>query len=554
MPGLTEHLLAAGFPEATLTEAAPGESLIARLWAAEGIDQERVLKVLSDYFDLPAAFRLEETISPRDLGDVPLAWLKANLVAPIRFEDATLTVALADPTDLALLADLRLAFKARRVELRLAPPAEIQAAVARLYEGYSAATQEAIEEIDGETAGLSLADLVDETEDLIDATSDAPVVRLLNLIMVEAVKRRASDIHIEPYRDKLKVRYRIDGLLHDVHTPPRRLAAAISSRIKVLSDLDIAERRLPQDGRFRINVANQEIDVRVSVMPTSFGERIVLRLLNKAQAMLSLTELGMADDTLTRLMELIARTSGIILVTGPTGSGKTTTLYAALSAINTPEKNILTVEDPVEYQIPGVGQMQITTKVGLTFARALRSILRHDPDVIMVGEIRDVETAQIAIHASQTGHLVFSTLHTNDAVGALTRLLDMGIEPFLISSSLAAVLAQRLVRLICPHCKEETEPPRELLDRLGLSRADGPFYAGRGCEQCFGSGYLGRAGIFELLVVDEPIRELVMARASAGTITAKAAEGGMRSLLSAGAVKVKNGQTTPAEVLRVVHA
>lgn len=551
---LESHLLEQGLPASLIEKAKTADSgLVSSLWAEKDLDEAGLLKSLADFFGLPLQRHPDSELSPQELGRLPLAYLKANRVVPLRLEGEILALALADPTNLALLNDLRLVYDVPCLELYLASPREIALAISRLYDRLTAATPEAIQEINGEAAGLSLSDL-EEIEDLMDATTEAPVVKLVNLILVEAVKRRASDIHIEPYRDQLKVRYRVDGLLYDVHTPPRGLAPAISSRVKVMSDLDIAERRLPQDGRFQIKVADQEIDVRVSVVPTAFGERIVLRLLNKSQSLLTLSQLGLADDTFAQLDRLISRTSGIILVCGPTGSGKTTTLYAALQAINTPEKNILTVEDPIEYQIRGVGQMQMNPKVGLTFARALRSMLRHDPDVIMVGEIRDVETAQIAIHAAQTGHLVFSTLHTNDAAGAITRLVDMGIEPFLIASSLSGVLAQRLIRCLCPNCRRQADYPAAVLAELGLSPQDGPFFEGAGCPDCLESGYLGRTGIYELLKIDEPIRELILSRAAAGRIQAAAVEAGMRSLIADGALKVKAGLTTPQEVIRVVHA
>ena len=554
MLGLAEHLVSSGLSPGPINLAREeGEDLVGSLWASKEIEEAQLLEALSTYYGLPVRESLESRLTPAQLGLVPLTYLKSNRLVPLALAGDTLTLALAAPARSAVLNDLRVVFDAPRLEGRLAPPREIAAAINRLYDRLTSATPEAIQEIDEEAAGLSFSDL-DEIEDLMDVTSEAPVVKLVNLILVEAVKRRASDIHIEPYRDKLKIRYRIDGLLYDVHTPPRGLAAAISSRIKVMSDLDIAERRLPQDGRLQIKVAEQEIDVRVSVVPTAFGERIVLRLLNKSAALLTLSQLGFSEAAHDLLHQLITRTAGIILVTGPTGSGKTTTLYAALQVINTPEKNILTVEDPIEYQIGGVGQMQINPKVGLTFAKALRSMLRQDPDIIMVGEIRDVETAQIAIQASQTGHLVFSTLHTNNAAGAMTRLNDMGIEPFLIATSVSAVLAQRLVRRICPHCRQETDYPTAVLAEVGLKPENGPFFESSGCDECLGSGFFGRCGIYELLVVDEAIRETILGRAAAGQIQAAATKAGMITLLEDGALKIRAGVTTPQEVIRVVHA
>lgn len=550
---LAEHLLAGGLGPAEIEAAqAAGPDLIHELWRVEGLDQAALMDGLSSFFGLPVAYTLDDEYGFGPPADVPPSYFKKHLICPLRKESGTLTVALAEPHRRAVLDDLRIIFDVSRMNLLLAPPEEIRAGINRLYSRQSSAANEAIQRLDEEAADLSWSEL-EEAEDLMDATSDAPVVKLVNSLLVEAVKRRSSDVHIEPYRDSLKVRYRIDGLLYDVHSPARRLGPAISARIKVMSGLDIAERRLPQDGRFQIRVADQEIDVRVSVVPTSFGERIVLRLLNKVESLLTLADLGLGQGTVDELRRLIGLTSGIILVTGPTGSGKTTTLYAALSEINTPEKNILTVEDPIEYQVPGLGQMQVNPAIELTFARALRSILRHDPDVLMVGEIRDGETARIAIHASQTGHLVFSTLHTNDAAGAVTRLVDMGVEPFLIASSLSGVVAQRLVRRICPDCRVEADYPSDLLAELGLAAGE-RLYKGAGCPTCFETGFQGRVGIFELLTLDEGIKELVLERSSSGRIAARAVELGLQTLLKDGADKVRLGLTTPEEVLRVVHA
>jgi len=551
---LSEHLLAEGFAPGVIESArSAGPGLVGGLWSAEEVDQTELLESLGRFFDLPVARELNEELTPDQLHQVPPAYFKSHRICPLKLEGETLTLAMADPQDLALFNDLKIIFGVTRLKVILAPPKEISVAVNRLYSRQTSGANKALEDLDEEAAGLSWSDL-ERAEDLMDATTDAPVVKLVNSLLVEAVKRYSSDIHIEPYRDTLKVRYRIDGLLYDVHTPPRGLAAAISSRIKVMANLDIAERRLPQDGRFQIRVADQEIDVRVSVVPTAFGERIVLRLLNKSQSLYTLADLGLSDEARTRLGQWIRRTSGIVLATGPTGSGKSTTLYAALLAINTPEKNILTVEDPIEYQIPGLGQMQVNPVIGLTFARALRSVLRHDPDILMVGEIRDVETAKISIQASQTGHLVLSTLHTNDSAGAVTRLVDMGIEAFLIASSLTGVVAQRLVRRLCPHCRQEADYPARLLGELGLSPADGPFHKGGSCEKCFGTGFQGRLGLYEMLPITDPIRELILARASSGEITARAVQLGLKTLVRDGADKVKTGLTTPEEVLRVVHS
>jgi general secretion pathway protein E len=382
------------------------------------------------------------------------------------------------------------------------------------------------------------------------------VIRLVNLIFFQAVKERASDIHIEPFQKELKVRYRIDGILYNRLSPPKRYQPAIVSRLKVMAKLDIAEKRLPQDGRIPIKVADKDIDIRVSIIPTSFGERVVLRLLDKSSVHLGLEEIGLFPEHLKTLEELIRRPNGILFVTGPTGSGKTTTLYAALSRINSSDKNIVTIEDPVEYQLFGIAQIQVNPKIGLTFAHGLRSILRHDPDVILVGEVRDVETAEIAIQAAMTGHLVFSTLHTNDAASAITRLIDMGIEPFRIASVVRAIVAQRLVRVLCPECKQTYDPEPEALRDAGIhpARIRGKaVYRGKGCPACAGTGYRGRTGIYETLSVSEPIRQLIMRKADSTTIAQKALEEGMKALRDDGAEKVLAGITTLEELIRVTQ-
>jgi general secretion pathway protein E len=399
-----------------------------------------------------------------------------------------------------------------------------------------------------------LAHELDEPQDLLDATDEAPIIRLVNSVLFQAVRQRASDIHFESFERGLVVRYRIDGVLYPVLTPPKRLQSSIIARLKIMAGLNIAEKRLPQDGRFAIRTAGKDVDLRVSVLPTSHGERVVLRLLEKENRLLNLTEMGFSTDRLSSIQQLIQLAHGIILVTGPTGSGKTTTLYAALSQINAPDKNIITVEDPVEYQLLGVGQMQVNPKINLTFAAGLRSILRQDPDVIMIGEIRDRETAEIAIHASLTGHLVFSTLHTNDAASAATRLIDMGIEPFLVASSVMAVLAQRLLRQICPDCKKPYRPTVDELIRLGLD-GKGPFtfYRGAGCPNCSQTGYRGRTGIYELLVLDDEVRRLIGAKADSSVIKQAGIAKGMITLKQEGAMKVAQGVTTTEEVMRITQ-
>lgn len=390
----------------------------------------------------------------------------------------------------------------------------------------------------------------------MDLDDKAPVIKLVNLMIYQAAKSRASDIHIEPYEKELKIRFRIDGVLHNTLSPPKRYQSAIISRVKIMSNMNIAEKRLPQDGRIKIKMPDREIDLRVSTIPIVHGERVVMRLLDRGAMFYGLEEMGFSPDKLERFSRLIALPYGIILVTGPTGSGKSTTLYGALSRINTEDRNILTIEDPVEYRIPGIGQIHVKPKINLTFASGLRHILRQDPDVIMVGEIRDLETAEIAIQASLTGHLVFSTLHTNDAAGAITRLIDMGVEPFLVSSSVIAIMAQRLVRVICPKCRERYVPPPETLRALGLSPADlpdGTVSRGKGCDHCMGTGYRGRSGIFELLVIDDEIRQLVLDRISSNVIKKTALGKGMLTLRGDGAQKVAKGITTIEEVLRITQ-
>jgi general secretion pathway protein E len=395
---------------------------------------------------------------------------------------------------------------------------------------------------------------IEEIGDLLDDTSDSPVIRLVNLMFSQAIRDNASDIHIEPYQNTLKIRERLDGILHDMLSPPKQVQAALVSRIKIMARLNIAEKRLPQDGRIELKVADREIDVRVSTLPTAFGERVVLRLLKKSSVLLSLADLGLPEARLAPFAAAIKAPTGIILVTGPTGSGKTTTLYAALCAINTTDINIITIEDPIEYRIDGIGQVQVNPKIDLTFASGLRSIVRQDPDVILVGEIRDSETAEIAMQSALTGHLVFSTLHTNDAAGAITRLRDMGIEPFLLASSLNVVLAQRLVRVICPHCKEPYVPSAEMWSRIGLhpERYLGQrAFRGKGCDHCLHTGYRGRRGIFELLPMSPAMKSLVLTTADANEIRQQAMAEGMVSLAEDGADKVAQGQTTIEEVYRV---
>jgi general secretion pathway protein E len=521
------------------------------------ISEDELRQAQAQHLGLPYWKELSESAFDTSLMiQVPLAFARQHKLVPVRMEDGVVLVAMSNPLDLQPLDDVSLLLQAPVAPI-LSTESEILNALNRLYESSSQTAAQVIEDLDAEEMGRLAHDL-EGTQDILDQDSEAPIIRLVNSILSQAVRDRASDIHLEPFERILKVRYRIDGVLHEVLAPPKRLQSAITSRLKIMADLNIAERRLPQDGRITIRVRNREIDIRVSVIPTAFGERLVLRLLDKSGTMFNLEDIGFAKELFESYNRLIHRSNGIILVTGPTGSGKTTTLYGTLHRINSPEVNILTVEDPIEYQLNGIGQVQVNPKIDLTFASGLRSFLRQDPDIIMVGEIRDRETAEIAIQASLTGHLVFSTLHTNDAASAVTRLLDMGVEPFLISSSVLAMMAQRLVRLLCPSCRAAITPSPETLRELGLTEADyvrqgGQCYCAQGCDACHGTGYRGRTGIYELLVMDDSIRTLVMQQANASTIKTAALQRGMRTLLQDGAWKVLQGHTTAEEVLRVTQ-
>jgi len=479
------------------------------------------------------------------LSQVPSEFAMRHQVLPVREEDHTLVVAVADPFDVTVLDDLRL-LTSRDVRAVVASPRKISEAIEQSY------MQKMFRDIDDMQAEeVAEEDL--EIADLQKMAREALVIKLVNLILHQAIQERASDIHVEPQEGALRVRYRVDGVLHDASSPPRHLHPAIISRVKIMSDMDIAERRLPQDGRVRIKLGPRMIDLRVSIIPTLHGESAVIRLLDRSAGLMALTDLGMPQDTFVQFRRVISRPHGIILVTGPTGSGKTTTLYAALHEIYSPEKKVITIEEPVEYELPGANQIGVRPEIGLTFASGLRHMVRQDPDIIMVGEIRDRETAGIAIHAALTGHLVFSTVHTNDAAGAITRLLDMGIEPYLVASSLIGVLAQRLVRTLCPRCKVAFEPTPEELREIRLSRdemdARTLYHTGH-CELCR-KGYLGRTGVFELLPVDEELRRQIIDKVPSNQIKQRAVEKGMRTLLADGRQKVLEGKTAIEEVMRV---
>ncbi len=450
--------------------------------------------------------------------------------------------------------DVLSVFSSMPVEKRYVPRAEFLEYLGTFKEEQGREVVIGVVEDLGESALTEIAQEIPSGHDLLDdAANEPPIIKLVNLLFSIAVKDRASDIHIQPLEKDLRVRYRIDGLLYDTYTPPKRAQNAIVSRIKVMAGLDVAEKRLPQDGRIKVRVAEKEIDVRVSIIPSSFGEQVVMRLLDRGAALIGLDAIGMVLELEKTIVSLISRPQGVFLVTGPTGSGKTTTLYAMLQYINTPEKNILTVEDPVEYILEGIGQIQVNPKIQLDFAKALRSFLRQDPDVIMVGEVRDEETARIAIQAALTGHLVFSTLHTNDSASALTRLVDMGIEPYLLTSSITAILAQRLVRKVCPHCREVYEPTdfeRGLLEEYSNGHGN-VVYKGKGCPECLNTGYLGRIGIFELLTLNSKLRHMVQEKASSEEIKAEAVKDGMLTLRQDGIKRALAGDTSLAEIMRV---
>ena len=481
-------------------------------------------------------------------------WLEQYGLLPLRVDGGTLVIGTwLDHVEPLALDDLRLLFGAR-VVLERFNEHDLRTAIRRVYAPEAATAEGVIAGLTGEARAVIDVDEI-PLDDLLHLANEAPVVRLVNLLLIEALDARASDVHLEAYQDGLRVRYRVDGVLQNAPSPPPHLTAAIISRLKIMAELDIAERRLPQDGRIRLRLQNRQVDVRVSTVPTLRGESVVLRLLDKERGRISLTELGMAADTLELFTEVVSRPHGIVLVTGPTGSGKTTTLYAAVEMIRTGREKILTVEDPVEYELAGVPQVPVNEKVGVTFAAALRSLLRQDPDIILVGEIRDAETAQIATQAALTGHLVLSTLHTNDAPTALTRLLDLDVAAYLVASTVDAVVAQRLVRVICTNCKTETTPDKAAahrlnLEELGLTRV----WKGRGCDECRGTGYRGRTGLYELLVMDNELRLEVQRRRGSEELRSMGIAKGMRTLLEDGLRAARAGVTTLDEVLRVARA
>ena len=536
----------------------PGQELADVLVDMGALEPQRLARAVAQEYGLPFQAHIDEhTLENELVAKVPINYAKKNRLLPLAGDGLVVTVAIADPANYEALDDLHVLF-GKTIAAVVAPAEVIAEAINHAYDQASTTTaQDLMIDLDEERLDLVASELASEPRDLLEADDAAPIIKLVNGLLSQAVKDRASDIHIEVFERDLVVRFRVDGMLYDVLSPPKRFHAAITSRVKVMSGLNIAEKRLPQDGRIRVRIAGRDIDIRVSTIPTAFGERIVLRLLDRAQAAMevNLDRLGFSGDNLRKIDRLIHQSHGIILATGPTGSGKTTTLYSCLSRINSPEKNIITIEDPIEYQLHGIGQMQVSPKIDLTFASGLRSILRQDPDVIMVGEIRDSETAEIAIQAALTGHLVFSTLHTNDSFGALTRLVDMDIEPFLVSSSVLAVLAQRLVRVVCPDCREPYVPTESELQRAGIrpSQLTGPIYRAAGCRACRNTGYRGRSAVQELMIVDDDVRGLVMQKADSATIRRACTSRGMKLLRQDGAERVMAGQTTIEELLRVTQ-
>ncbi len=542
---ITPETLAVALTRAEQAREQIGETLV----ALGAVSQEDVLKALATQCGVPFLPAEAVPFTLPVLKNLSPKYLRQYEACPVSLEGNTLTVATADPSNPLVVDDLRQTL-GLQIKLCVAPKEAILAAIERTY-GASTALQKIVE---GMGAGEGEGEREEDITQLRDMAFEAPVVRLVNLLIEEAVAAEASDIHIEPSEDTLRVRYRIDGILYDLEAPPRRLQAAVTSRVKLMAELNIAERRLPQDGRIRMTLNGRRVDIRVSSIPTIHGESLVMRLLDRSSVFMPFDKLGFGPETASTFDRLIKQPNKILLVTGPTGSGKTTTLYAALDKINAPEKKIITIEDPVEYQLKGINQIAVRPKIGLTFAGGLRHIVRQDPDIIMVGEIRDLETAEIAVQAALTGHLVFSTLHTNDAPGAITRLQDMGVEPYLIASVLSGVLAQRLVRRICQTCRILDAPdPGDLL-AIGVTDAQGvKLFRGEGCGACRKTGYKGRVGTYELFIITEEIRSLILRRASTGEIRRVAVEQGMVSLREDAWTKARAGLTTVEEILRVTQ-
>ncbi len=544
---------AASLERALRIQEADKQERIGAVLIRTGMTAEReVVEALSVQLNLPVVAAAEYPELPVMEERVAVRFIKEAKALPL-YEDAEqLVLAMADPLNEYVINAFRLVTH-RKIIPRLALPSELEAAFERLYGSGKTSMDQIVGEVETREEEGGNEDL----QQLKDLASEAPIIRLVSLIISHALEARASDIHIEPFENRLIVRYRVDGVMHEVESPPRRFSAAVISRIKIMASLDIAERRLPQDGRIKLRIQGKEIDLRVSTVPTMHGESVVMRILDKSGTALDFVTLGFDADVLQRFMEVLMQPHGILLVTGPTGSGKTTTLYTALDKLNNPDLKILTVEDPVEYQMEGINQIQVKPQIGLTFANALRSIVRQDPDVIMIGEIRDLETAQIAVQSALTGHMVLSTLHTNDAASTVNRLLDMGMDDYLLTSTVNGILAQRLVRTLCSHCRQACPALPEVVEEMQLrryTRADPVMlYRPVGCEHCGGTGYMGRVSIVELLVMSDTIRSLVMRHVTAGEIRHKAIEEGMLSMYENGLRKAVAGVTTIEEVLRVTR-
>ena len=549
---LEKNLITPKQLEQALEEQKLTGKLLGRIFIDMGlVKEDDILQVLGARAGV-SVVRLKDMKIPKDVIDkVPASVAKIYTIMPIGYEENALTIAIADPLNVSVFDDLRF-IVGMNIKGAVASEEDLRDAIQQYY-GTEGETIEDILGVFTEKMEILPTEEMEDVATLQDLASRAPVIKLLNMILLQGVRERASDIHFEPFEQEYKVRYRVDGVLYEVARPPKSLSLGLASRIKVMANLDIAERRLPQDGRIMVSIEGKDVDLRISTLPTIFGESVVMRVLDRSTVSLSLDQIGMLDEMKNTMRRLIQKPNGIILATGPTGCGKTTTLYSCLREVNKVESKVITTEDPVEYDIKGIIQVPISPKVGLTFATSLRHILRQDPDIIMVGEVRDAETAQIAIQASLTGHLVFSTLHTNDAPSAITRMIDMGIEPFLITSSLEAILAQRLVRTICPNCKEEYMPEPGALEDLGISldlAKTKKFYRGAGCSKCSHTGYRGRTGVFELLIMNDELRSLVIDKSHTEVIKKMAIESGMKTILEDGLQKIYNGVTTIEEVLK----
>jgi len=543
------------FAEIKEEHARTGKSLFQIIVDFGLVPEDQLLQAVADHLNMEYINLEAIELPPTALTAMPASVARMYGAVPVNLAGNSMMLAVLDPFNPHLVEELSFVL-GKDVQLLVAPRNQIEAVIASHYSEESGSLKQVL--MDMETELAKDQNLMGDADKggvaaLEAAANQAPIVRFVNLILFQAIQDRASDIHFEPFEEEFKIRYRVDGALYEMAPPPKHLALPVISRIKVMSNLNIAERRVPQDGRIQLAIAGREVDLRVSTLPTQFGESVVLRVLDRAVVNLELESLGIPKPVYEKLLELIRIPNGIVIVTGPTGSGKTTTLYSCLKRINTVDLKLLTAEDPVEYDIEGIMQVPINEAVDLTFARALRSFLRQDPDVILVGEMRDLETGQIAIQASLTGHLVFTTLHTNDAPGAIIRMTDMGVEPFLITSTLQAILAQRLIRTVCKKCRVAYEPTEAVLQQLGLTPSEvgqQPFYYGKGCNDCNQTGYRGRKGLFELLIISEPIRELINQRAPAGVIRARALELGMRTLREDGIRNILDGNTTVEEVLK----